>query len=402
MKTRYLQISATLFLFAISTACVFGDQEEKQLKEPTDKDQETTQADAGKADQTSTPKPKRETVNADSVMKWQNFFKPTPSTAEAAELSKTLENWTDDKSAESLIKKGKTAAALGKVSLAESLLRQAIRIDPRNPEAALELSGVYIRKNEHALAFEFLGKANQFISKDDKEKVEFEVRYTYLKGLALLAKDDTKEGRAVLSELIKTHKNFTPGYSALANSYLQFGKVDIAEFVILRGLDKNPNDANLLNLMGSVHIYNNRMDEAKTWIEKSLKADPYYPSALVNRARIHMNNMEHAAAENDLINAIGSNQRFVDALTTLGVLYKRMKRFSESKSVLTKAIEIEPRNPSPRYNLAVLLAEDLKRPNVALRLFREVLQTAPQHSPPYKQASEYVDDIQLSHYITKD
>jgi Tfp pilus assembly protein PilF len=212
--------------------------------------------------------------------------------------------------------------------------------------------------------------------------------------LAYVSRGDREKGHKVLSDLIGIDKSFAPAYAALGASYMAVGRDSVAEFVVRRGLDRVQDSASLLNLLGVIMQKRKLADEARILFDKALQVSPAYSPALVNRAVLSTESMEFSAAEEDLLQALKLDPQNVDALVALGVVQKRQGNYSGAKTSFSKAVDIGPDNPYARFNLGVLFADQLKRPNEAVRLFREVTQTSGASVEVKDLARSYINELQ--------
>lgn len=335
-------------------------------------------------------------VPAEAVMNWQAFFKAPPSGKERSILEQKLKAWADATNPKELLAKGRAELALGKVGAAETTFRKLLRLAPGDLDASLELASLYLKKKDVVNAFEFLSQVKDGIATTDKAAHSFLVKYRYTLALAYIARGDRDKGHKVLSDLIGVDKTFSPAYVALATSYLAVGKDSVADFVIRRGLDRSKDDPRLLNLMGLVQQKKRLFEEARMWYDRALKSDPTFAAALVNRGTLATQSYELSAAEGDLLAALQRDPLNVDALIALGIVQKKQGNHSGAKASFTKAVDTDPDNPYARFNLAVLLADDLKKPDEALRLFHEVLQTNTPASDLKDLARSYINDLKPS------
>jgi tetratricopeptide (TPR) repeat protein len=101
-------------------------------------------------------------------------------------------------------------------------------------------------------------------------------------------------------------------------------------------------------------------------------------------------------AEEDLKQAILYDPLNVDALIALGITQRKMGNVQGAQAALAKAVDLAPEDAVARYNLGVLMAENLKKPSEALRLFNEVLQTADPNTAVKAMAKTYISDLQAT------
>jgi tetratricopeptide (TPR) repeat protein len=145
--------------------------------------------------------------------------------------------------------------------------------------------------------------------------------------------------------------------------------------------------------MGVLMQKNHQSEAARSWYDKALASQPTYSPALVNRANLSLQTFEYAAAEEDLKLAVAQDPLNADAYVALGIAQKKQGNLTGAKSALNKAVDLDPDNAYARFNLGVLMADDLKRPNEALRLFHEVLQTSTKADDLKELARSYINDL---------
>ena len=315
-------------------------------------------------------------VDAAAVMDWQKFFKPAPNEGESRKIHVLLDKWKQEDTPENILKKARLQMAVGLVEDAEASYRQLLRVDSENQEVLLDLASLYLRKRVLDKAFDFIEQAQRYIASSEEAPYAYRFRYRFVLAQALLARGDHKEGRAILSDLIAHDKGFVPAYAVLANSYIAQGKLPLAEFVAMRGLDRGKEDARLINIVGVVAQKQGDTAKADTWIGRSLEVEPSYAPALVNRANMAISRAYYESAEEDLKKAVAIAPDSVTAHISLGILYKRTGRFELAKNALSKAIDIDPESSYARFNMGMLMLDTFKEQNEALRFFHETLQTS--------------------------
>ncbi len=339
---------------------------------------------------------KSRAIPASAVVNWQQFFKPPPTNTEREALETKLLTWRDSESPEVLVKKGHSEMALGRLRAAEVSYRKALRLDADNIESQLQLAGLYIKKGEPSTAFEFLSKLKAAINVRHDIPQSFIFKYRYTLALGYIERGDRAKGHKVLSDLIGVEKTFIPAYVSLATSYIRSNRQSVAEFVVRRGMDQDKESPALLNLMGAIALSKGKDIEAQSWFDKALASNQGYSPALINRATLALTNQEFDTAEQDLNRALLNDPNNVEALVGLGLVQRKQGRVKAARASLTKAVDLAPENPIARFNLGVLMADDLKRPNIALRLFHEVVQSAPNGSNISNKAAGYIQDIKES------
>ena len=342
------------------------------------------------------PTKKGKTPSTQDVLGWKQFFRSPPNEVQRSLLAQNLITIDDNADSVTLLKRGRNQVSLGQLAAAEASFRLALRKDPDSAQAMLESAQYYLRTQAFQKAFDFLVMVKQQIDSNPALKPIVVFRYKYILALTYVSTGEVSKGHKILSDLIATDKSFTPGYAALASSYMSNGKRKIAEFIIQRGLDRGKDDPALLNLLGVLKQRAGNRIDARRNFDKALKISPTYSPAIVNRANLMLANREFDTAEIELQRAITFTPGNSSAYVSLGICLKNMGRFADAKESFTKAIDLQPDNASARFNLGVLMANELEKPTVALRLFNEVLQTQ-DNKPEVKQMARlYIDNLRQS------
>ena len=305
---------------------------------------------------------------------WHAFFQKAPSEDQITMMKQKLDTWLNSDQIASLTKAARTQAVLGHYDASIQSYRAVIRNQPDNTRAIIELSQVYLRQGRLDRSFASLKEAKQNIDNNEQPDIDTITQYEYTLGLAYIKKGNELKGHSILSKLISKDPSFSPAYAAMSSSYLKRNKLELSEFIAKRGLDRGKEDSSLTNLLGVIAYKRGKIVEAKRWLKRSLKQNPNFVPAIINRANISVYRGEYESAEAGLKRAISLKPDSGTAYTVLGILYRKQSRFKESEAALLKALDLNPESAHSRYNLAVLKAKSQDDPGQALRLFHEVLQ----------------------------
>ncbi len=332
-------------------------------------------------------------VDTQSIIDWKEFFRPLPTEKERSILAKKLSVWPDTAKPGDLINKARMEVALSQYKNAETSLRQAVRLDSKSIEAKLDLVSVFLRLKDTPSAFEFLTMVrDQFALANEVKKSEL-IKYRYLLAQTYLSSQDHERAHRVLSDLIGYDKSFAPAYIALAESYMAQGKNETAEFVIGRGLDRIGDTAAFYALKGVLADRTGQLDEGLLAFDKALELTPNFVPALIGRAAINAQRLDYTAAEADLGHALSLKPDAIEALIAIGIIHRKKGNITAAKAALTRALDESPENLTARYNLAVLYADELSRPEEAVRLFNEVVQSAREDSELSQLSRSYIGEL---------
>lgn len=325
---------------------------------------------------------------------WQKFFTTPPDPRQKSELEKALKAYDGKKTTEALLKRGRTMVSLGRLKEAEAVFQEGLRLDPRHLPLILDLAQVFLRQHKTQEAMGFLGQAHGVLSQLENPPKDEAFRYKYVLALAHLQRGERDKGQSMLSDLIAIEKGFTPGYAALAGSYLAMGRFKVAEFIAKRGIDRGKDDPGLLNILGVVENQRGNEARARQYFDDALEKNPNFVPALVNRASSNIKRMEYMPAELDLEKSISIEPENVEALIALGVVQKKMGRMKAAKTSFERAIDANPESGVARYNLANLYMDELGDSGEALRLYHEVTQVRDVDAKTRQMAIQRIEGLQ--------
>lgn len=360
----------SLLLLVNLVSCQSTEPERDELDLPSSKIELSARSNPAQA-RASDPS----AMPSQEIFDWQRLYKSTPSLEEQKSISAKLQEPSPTQgSFEQRLNQARNILALGQRAEAKDLYMALLLEKPESLEVHLELTHIYLAESNSDRAFDYLSSIRKILDAQERPAIEHTFRYRYALALAYIQTQNRKLGHEILSSLLENDPNFIPAYAALAQSYLQQNKIEIAEFIAKRGLDRGVDDPRLLNLIGITYLRRNRPSEARTWIQKALAQNPDFVPALINRAHLALLRREFALAENDLTKAASLDPLSVDGQMALGLLYRKTGRLTAAKGALEKAVVIDPMNAFARYHLGLLLVQEFKDKTAALQLFYDVLQ----------------------------
>ncbi|MDQ3235486.1 MAG: tetratricopeptide repeat protein [Pseudobdellovibrionaceae bacterium] len=340
-------------------------------------------------------KQKPDNLDPQQIFDWQRFYKPAPSAQDQKAIATAVQA-APQGTVEERLRQARNVMALGRRQEGRRLYENILRDDADQIDAQLELAHLYLAENNVERAFDYLTSIRKILSKMEKPPLDQTFRYRYALALTYIQSQNRKKGHEILTELMERDPTFLPAYGALAQSYLEQEKLDVAEFIAKRGLDKGPDEPRLTNILAVIALRRNRLDDCKSWLHKALSQNPDYVPALINRANLSIQRREYVIAENDLQRAADLEPMNSEVQIALGLLMKRTGRISHAKVALEKAVELDPQNAFARYHLGVVLSDDYKDRTGALQLFYDVLQADEKYSGLKNMAKIQIEAIRDS------
>lgn len=154
------------------------------------------------------------------------------------------------------------------------------------------------------------------------------------------------------------------------------GILDQAETVYNEILEENPNNAEVLNLLGILKLSQNKLEEAETFITKalSIKKDAYFYE---NLAKVYEGKKGFTKEIEILEEAINTLICGFEIYFLLGLAYKNNIEYEKAEKAYLKAIEINPKSEKACYNLASLYLF-LNNPQKAIEYFQKCHEINPE------------------------
>jgi len=217
-------------------------------------------------------------------------------------------------------------------------LRRAISLDPQNEENYLDFASLCIDHGDFNAGLTVLQIGLQIHPRSDRLFFERGILYAMQDRFDLAEQDFTRS-----SEL--DPKNDL-GYLGLGATYLEAGNAVKAVQVLKRRIQQNPNDANLLYLLGEALMRSganpgsSAFAEAQTVLEKSVQLNPGLSLPRVSLGTVYLeeNKADAAAAQYKLALHIDPRER--SALSHLAIAYRRLGQTENARNTLNSLKEI--------------------------------------------------------------
>lgn len=328
----------------------------------------------GKKDAKNLADPSRP-ISPEAVFNWQKFFKGPPPESDRRRILSVARIVPLNANVSDLIVNGRNQLSIGMIETAESSFRQALRKEPNNIEALIELAGTLQRQRKIQASFEILAKARDELNQAEAPDSGQIFRYRYTLAMAHLANDEREKAHPILSDLVGKDRTFLPGYAALALSYLKDGKDTIAGFIVNQAIDRGGDHASLYNILGLLAERQGNQAAARAHYNRALNLSENYAPALVNRGNLYINSQRFEMAETDYKQALEADPTNVDAMIGLAAVLRRTGRHTAARETLLRVLDLDADNPNARFNLAILMRENIKDEGLALRYFNEVTQS---------------------------
>ena len=146
-------------------------------------------------------------------------------------------------------------------------------------------------------------------------------------------------------------------YNTLGLVYLDMGKPDLAFFFLTQArdsVDGAKNNATLHSNLGRVELARGNNDVARGEFEKAIDLNSDHVPARLFLAGLMMDDRDWNAAALILERARELEPKNPAIFVNLGICYRGLKRYPESGKAYEDALALDPGNPDPLLNLALL------------------------------------------------
>lgn len=297
-------------------------------------------------------------------------------------------------SAEILVQKSRLEIERGEYSSAEASLHEVLRKTPDYVPALVALANLEFRRGNYSNVTGHIEDARRSLTRQENPDEDTQISIEYLNAVSYLGLGQIERGRNLLADLIAIKPEFTPAYSALANSYLIFRQWHVVEKIVNSGLERVGDQAPLLTLKAAVMRQRQNDLDAERLLLKALKIDENYLPALTRIAQLQLDQGKIDEAEANINHALNRNALDPDAYIAKGILEKYQGKPKLAEASLLQAIKLSPKSYLARYHLGLLYKSVLNDASSAMRLFNEARFLAPKGSEVNQACQWQLDSIQ--------
>jgi Tfp pilus assembly protein PilF len=183
-------------------------------------------------------------------------------------------------------------------------------------------------------------------------------------------------------------------YNNFGLVYLDQGNFTLARFIFQKALQAIPDadkNAYIHCNLGWVAYQDGDPYTATTELKTAVELDPKLVPALVYLSRIYMDDRNYGDTVPLLERAAELEPKNADVQLTLGVAYRGVGRLPEAEAAYRKALQLNPSDPAPHFNLGVLLGDFKKDYDGAVAAFNTYVQAGGEKS---SLATEYITEIE--------
>jgi len=259
----------------------------------------------------------------------------------------------------------------GQPAKAQETLDQALHLQPDSADTLHLMARAEMDLGKDVDALELLVRARKISTRNTD--------ILLLMGRLSMKQQFFEDAIEVLREGVQIDPRRADLHAALGESYFTVGKVEMAvkEFKTLVGLDPSPRS---YALMGMCYRHLGQYEEAKHFLDESLKGDPENLPALFHLGVIAKTQGKPLLAESYLERAVRADPNYADALLELAGVKMDQRQYEEAIPLLRRCIQVNPGLAAAHYKLAI--AERSAHQLEAARRDMSVFQTLSKNPEP--------------------
>ena len=303
---------------------------------------------------------------------------------------------------------GAAAAQIGNLDQAIFAFKNAISIDPKNPEMHYNLGTAYQQagkldsaedafsaainlKPDHVLALNNIGtvfkekamfdQAVEVYQKAIKINPNYALAYNNL-GVALAEKEKFSEAIIAYKKAITIRANYFEAHYNLAFALKKIRHFDASIEASKQALIIMPEFPEAMINIGNVLQEQGKLAEALEWFQRAVKISPHQASAYFNMGNVLCDQKIFSDAVMSYKNALRIKPDYVEAYHNLGRAYALQGRLDEAFSSFSEALKIKP-DYADAYNGAGNCLKEQGKLDDAIELYEIAQKFKPDYADAY-------------------
>lgn len=233
---------------------------------------------------------------------------------------------------------------------AQKSFEQAIEIDPTFSKAWFNLGVMLERQRQYEAA---MSVYEEGLTHSETDPDLSAGKISCLRKMGRL--DDSI---VYAQEVLRKNANNVAAYSEVGAVYLEQGNLDKALFVLQQAAARNGSEnAKLQSILGQVYYAQEKLPLAEQAFRKSLELDPTLIETAMYLSFLQLQNRAWSEANSTLEAALKYDPSNAALLNAHGVAKRGLGEIEEAERLYKEAYQLNPSNPEPLLNLAVLEAD---------------------------------------------
>ncbi|MBI9066332.1 MAG: tetratricopeptide repeat protein [Salinivirgaceae bacterium] len=198
-------------------------------------------------------------------------------------------------------------------------------------------------------------------------------------------------------QLANALDSLNPDYFVkLADLYLQMGKSEEVNRILLKGNKLVPNNNNILYRLGNLYFYIQDYKNSMKYLNESKEIDPYFAPVYFTKALVLKELGDTAQAVKNLQIAVEREPDYYDAYMQLGLLYS-LRPDSIAIDYYNNALALDPTSYEAFYGKAFFYQQNDK-PEMAIAIYKQMLNELSNNLPVVHFNLGYIEMIYYANY----
>ncbi|ORZ20242.1 hypothetical protein BCR42DRAFT_408316 [Absidia repens] len=198
-----------------------------------------------------------------------------------------------------------------------------------------------------------------------------------LKGTFIFLKGDTQGALECLNKAIELEPKYVQCYIKRSSIYIEQQDIASAFKEFEDAIAINPSDPDAYYHRGQIHYISNNFEAAAKDYSESIKLDDTFLYAHVQLGVVQYKMGSVSSSMSTFKNTLKQFPESADVHNYYGELLADQQKFDEAVDMFTKAIELDPKNPLPYINKAMLKFQLKGEAEEAISLCKKALEADP-------------------------
>jgi len=267
-----------------------------------------------------------------------------------------------------LVESGNELAKIGLLDEAIEQFREALKIDPENYPAQLNIGYCYVQKQEYEKALPYYERAAMGQPLNPVGLYQF--------AIALEKVDRMDEAIANYKLTIRLDEKHTAGYVNLIYALLNVGNYDEAIEYGKTITEIEPDLSKAHELLGISYQYARQDSSAEQSFQQALTLDPANISAQNNYGSFLIQIGQYLKAVEHYETLLGHHGEFRPAYVNVAVAYQRSGRYADAAWYFETALRMQPDDPESLLGLGICMTH-LDSMSKAINIYQKALEINP-------------------------
>jgi Flp pilus assembly protein TadD len=234
----------------------------------------------------------------------------------------------------------------GDDSKAESLLVKLLASRPDDALASENLTRLRLKQGR-------TGEAQaELASRIAQLPGSLPLRVQYVR--VLIAQDKLDQALVEAKKVLKADERNVPALLGLADAWYREKKFELARDVLDNAAAIDPKNAEVANAQGFVHLATEQKPLAIEDFKRACELGPRFAEAHNNLGALLNEASDFEGGAKELEQAARIEPGRSAIWLNLGNAYRGARRYEEAEAAYKKALELNPQNPNPLFNLGIL------------------------------------------------